>query len=80
MTVREFMKDADNGTYIMIMLPIFKEDGTLVRFEKFRDCCICWPNIRGIDAKLFDRKIERWHLQALPSREACICFDTVKGE
>lgn len=31
MTVREFMKDADKDTYMMIMLPVFKEDGSILR-------------------------------------------------
>lgn len=79
MTVREFMKDADNDTYMMIMLPVLKEDGSVLRYEQFRDCCIHWPNIGGIDAELFDRKIESWHLVSLMSGEACICFDTTKG-
>lgn len=80
MTVREFMKDADKDTYMMIMLPVLKEDGNILRYEPFRDCCIHWPDIGGIDAELFDRKIERWYLVRLISSAPCICFCTTKGE
>lgn len=80
MTVREFMKDADKDTYMMIMLPVLKEDGNILRYEPFRDCCIHWPDIGGIDAELFDRKVEHWRIMPLRSGEACICFDTTKGD
>lgn len=80
MTVREFMENADKDTYMMIMLPVLKEDGSILRYEQFRDCCIHWPDIGGIDAELFDRKVEHWYLVSLMSIAPCICLCTVKGE
>ncbi len=82
MTVREFMKDANSGTYILIRVPTFKEDGSFLRYESFRTCPVEWPNIKGIDETIFDRKIEHWFLRSnsYADPNPTIIFDTTKGD
>lgn len=80
MTVREFMADVSRGTFIVIRVPVFKENGSLLRYESFRDGPVEWPNIKGIDPDIFDRKIEHWFLGSCGSGDPTIVFDTTKGE
>lgn len=82
MTVREFMKDANSGTFIIIRVPTFKEDGSFLRYEGFRTCPVEWPNIKGIDETIFDRKIEHWFVRSnsFVDSNPTIIFDTTKGD
>ena len=80
MTVREFMAGVSHATFIVIRVPVFKENGSLLRYESFRDAVVEWPNIKGIDPDVFDRKIEHWFLGSCGSGDPTIVFDTTKGE
>lgn len=80
MTVREFMKLANLGTFIDIRYPVYDETGSLIRYESRQEGPVGWPNIKGIDSAALDRKIQGW---ALGSHDYCsqvVVFDTVKGD
>ena len=80
MTVREFMKLANRGTFIGIRSPVYDENGSLIRYESIQKYPVEWPNIKGIDVTTLDRKIQGWSLESGISGVPVICFDTVKGE
>lgn len=80
MTVREFMKWANRGTFIEIRSPVYDETGSLIRYESIKKDQVEWPNIKGIDLAILDRKIQGWSLESRISGVPVICFDTVKGE
>lgn len=80
MTVREFMKMANRGTFIDIRSPVYDETGSLIRYESIQKDPVEWPNIKGIDVAALDRKIQGWSLESRVSGVPIICFDTVKGE
>lgn len=80
MTVREFMKVANRGTFIDIRSPVYDETGSLIRYESIQKDLVEWPNIKGIDVTTLDRKIQGWYLESLDSDAIIIRFDTVKGE
>lgn len=80
MTVREFMKMANRGTFIDIRSPVYDENGSLIRYESIQKDPVEWPNIKGIDAAILDRKIQGWSLESRVSGVPIIRFDTVKGE
>ena len=80
MTVREFMKWANRGTFICIRSPVYDENGSLIRYESIKKDPVEWPNIKGIDTTTLDRKIQGWSLESRISGVPIICFDTVKGE
>lgn len=80
MTVREFMKMANLGTFIDIRSPVYDENGSLIRYESIQKDTVEWPNIKGIDVTTLDRKIQGWSLRSRVSGVPIICFDTVKGE
>lgn len=80
MTVREFMKQANRGTFIDIRSPVYDETGSLIRYESIQEDPVEWPNIKGIDAATLDRKIQGWSLAPCTFGIPVIAFDTVKGE
>ena len=80
MTVREFMKWANRGTFIDIQSPVYDETGSLIRYESIQEDPVEWPNIKGIDVATLDRKIQGWSLVPRAYNVPVICFDTVKGE
>ena len=80
MTVREFMKCANLGTFIDIRSPVYDETGSLIRYESIQKYPVEWPNIKGIDVTTLDRKIQGWSLESRISGVPVILFDTVKGE
>lgn len=80
MTVREFMKCANSKTFIDIRSPVYDETGSLIRYESIQGSPVEWPNIKGIDAAILDRKIQGWSLVPRAYNVPIIRFDTVKGE
>lgn len=80
MTVREFMKWANRGTFICIRSPVYDENGSLIRYESIQKDPVEWPNIKGSDVMTLDRKIQGWSLESDISGVPIIRFDTVKGE
>lgn len=80
MTIREFMKMANRGTFIDIRSPVYDETGSLIRYESIKKDPVEWPNIKGIDLAILDRKIQGWSLESRISGVPVIHFDTVKGE
>ena len=80
MTVREFMKCANRGTFIDIRYPVYDETGSLIRYESIQKDTVKWPNIKGIDVAILDRKIQGWSIAPRDYDVPVICFDTVKGE
>lgn len=80
MTVREFMKLANCETFIGIRSPVYDENGSLIRYERIQKYPVEWPNIKGIDVAILDRKIQGWSIELGISGVPIICFDTVKGE
>lgn len=80
MTVREFMKWANRGTFIDIRYPVYDETGSLIRYESIQEDPVEWPNIKDIDVATLDRKIQGWSLVPRAYNVPVICFDTVKGE
>lgn len=80
MTVREFMKIEKSRTFIDIRSPVYDENGSLIRYESIQGSPVEWPNIKGIDAAILDRKIQGWSLESCDSGVPFIYFDTVKGE
>lgn len=80
MTLREFMKWANRGTFIEIRSPVYDETGSLIRYESIQKDPVEWPNIKDIDVAILDRKIQGWFLRSRVSGVPVICFNTVKGE
>ena len=80
MTVREFMKVEKARTFIDIRSPVYDENGSLIRYESIKGSPVEWPNIKGIDAEILDRKIQGWSLVPRAYNVQIIRFDTVKGE
>lgn len=80
MTVREFMKWANRGTFIDIRSPVYDETGSLIRYESIQKDPVEWPNIKGIDVATLDRKIQGWFLTSSTYGGPVIAFNTVKGE
>ena len=81
MTVREFMEPEKSRPFIDIRYPVYDENGSLIRYESIQGSPVEWPNIKGIDVAILDRKIHGWsleesHISGVP----IIIFDTVKGE
>ncbi len=80
MTVREFMKWANRGTFINIRTPVYDETGSLIRYESSQEDPVEWPNIKGIDSATLDRKILGWFIGSCAYGDPVIVFDTVKGD
>ena len=80
MTVREFMELEKSRTFIDIRSPVYDETGSLIRYESIQKDPVEWPNIKGIDVAILDRKIQGWSLESRVSGVPIIRFDTVKGE
>lgn len=80
MTVREFMKWANRGTFIDIRYPVYDKTGSLIRYESSQEGPVKWPNIVGIDSAALDRKIQGWSIESCGYYNRVVVFDTVKGD